>query len=192
LEEANLKIEFETFSKIDKEFLNRKATNEESSTYRVFGNLLEIEKANSTEVTPKKDSKNQKAASSKKKKQVKFIDFKANTQKRPRKQLEETVFLPSKQAILTTSPREELESQQDFIEREREFTAIDSKLFTPISMRMTPPSKLQNEEEVLIEEHDETLVEEKRQLRIRSSPFTKGHTRKLENEKEVKKNLNAI
>lgn len=189
---------------------------DESSTYKIFGGLLEYEKTNTHEMTPnrsgskkkkrtsekkhrssekKRRSSEKKRRSSAKKKKVKFMEFTADSNKKPKRKMEESVFLPSKHTILTTSPNDDNESIRGSyidLEKNQQFhTTIDPELFTPISMRMTPSSKIEQDVEIEVQEQDATLAEEKRQLRLRSTPITTT-IRKLENEKDVKKNLNAI
>lgn len=170
LEEANLKIEFQAFDSLDREFLAKKLSRpKDKSTYKIFGDLLEYEKLSSQQATPTKSSARESHTIRSQPRHVKFLDFKANTKKKPERKLQDSILLPSKHSIITNSPDDEVS-------------------VTNISMRMTPPST----EEIEIYEHDETLAEEKRQLKLRSPPQTRPSTRKLEHEKEVKQNLSEL
>jgi hypothetical protein len=141
----------------------------DKSTYKIFGDLLEYEKLSSHHATPTKSSARESHTIRSQPRHVKFLDFKANTKKKPERKLQDSILLPSKHSIITNSPDDEVS-------------------VTNISMRMTPPST----EEIEIYEHDETLAEEKRQLKLRSPPQTRPSTRKLEHEKEVKQNLSEL
>jgi hypothetical protein len=58
----------------------------------------------------KRRSSEKKRRSSAKKKKVKFMEFTADSNKKPKRKMEESVFLPSKHTILTTSPNDDNES----------------------------------------------------------------------------------
>lgn len=127
-------------------------------------------------------------------KHVKFIDFKANANKKPPRRLEDSEMVPSKHSLITNSPLNEIEyskiSRGNKTMHDSAFNKDNS--MTPVSMRMTPPSKTLINEVIELEEADLTLMEEKRQLRIRSTPKGSTYSKQLTNETLVKENLNKI
>ena len=174
----------------------------EPSIMRAFDDFMATDTKTNRHLTPTKPSPEQ-YQTSRHHKHVKFMNFNvnhSNNPHKPKRQLEQSVILPSKHSVVT-NPAEDVELGQltKTYETNMNQSSYEERSMTPLSMRMTPPSKIHDETVIQIVEQDLSPTEELRLSQVvppNASPKIEIEEdnlgQQLENEHEVKKNLDKI